>query len=83
MATKRDFTQVAHDVFMRATGQAPAKKAPSAKQLAGRAGGLVGGKARMDALTDEGKARLSALGVAARKAPASSGYVFSPPRSRR
>jgi len=67
MATKRDFSQVAHDVMMRATGQAPAKKAPSAKQVAGRAGGLKGGKARMAAMTDDEKARLSALGVAARK----------------
>lgn len=67
MATKRDFTQVAHDVFMRATKQAPAKKAPSAKQVAGRAGGLVGGKALMEKLTDEQKAELSAKGVAGRK----------------
>ena len=73
MATKRDFTQVAHDVFMRATGQAPAKKAPNAKQLAGRAGGLVGGKKRMESMNTEEKAKLSALGVAARKAPASNG----------
>ena len=73
MASKRDFTQVAHDVLMRATGQAPAKKAPSAKQLAGRAGGLKGGKARMESMTTEEKAKLSALGVAARKTPAANG----------
>lgn len=72
MATKRDFTQVAHDVFMQATKQAPAKNAPSAKQLAGRAGGLVGGKQRMASMSAEERARLSALGVAARKTPASS-----------
>lgn len=71
MATKKDFSQVAHDVFMRATGQAPAKKAPSAKQLAGRAGGLKGGKARMEAMTDEQRTELAMKGVAGRKkAPA-------------
>ena len=71
MATKKDFSQVAYDVMMRATGQAPAKKAPSAKQLAGRAGGLKGGKARMDAMTDAERIELAMKGVAARKkAPA-------------
>ena len=29
MATKRDFSQVAHDVFMRAAGQAPNVKLPN------------------------------------------------------
>lgn len=72
MATKKDFTQVAHSVFLQATGAAPKKAEPTAKQLAGRKGGLVGGKKRMDAMTDEEKAKLSALGVAARKTPASS-----------
>jgi hypothetical protein len=69
MATKKDFTQVAHAVFMQATGGPPVK---TAKQLAGRKGGLVGGKKRMSSITDEEKARLSALGVAARKPPAPS-----------
>lgn len=71
MATKRDFSQVAHDVMMRATGQAPTKKAPSAKQVAGRAGGLKGGKARMDAMSQDERSALAMKGVAARKkAPA-------------
>ncbi len=72
MATKKDFTQVAHAVFMQATGAAPKKAEPTAKQVAGRKGGLVGGKKRMDSMTGEEKARLSALGVTARKTPASS-----------
>ena len=72
MATKKDFTQVAHAVFMQATGATPKKAEPTAKQLAGRKGGLIGGKNRMDAMTADEKARLSALGVAARKTPASS-----------
>lgn len=71
MATKKDFSQIAHDVFMRATGRAPTKKAPSAKQIAGRKGGLKGGKARMDAMTQAERLELSMKGVAARtKSPA-------------
>jgi hypothetical protein len=73
MATKRkDFTQIAFAVFQRATGGAVSKAAPNAKQIAGRKGGLIGGKKRMDSMTDDEKAKLSALGVAARKTPASS-----------
>lgn len=68
MAQKKDFTQVAHAVFVQATGGPPLK---TAKQLAGRQGGLKGGKARMDAMTDEQRAALALKGVAARKkAPA-------------
>ena len=74
MATKKDFSQVAHDVFMQATEQAPKKQAPSARQLAGRAGGLKGGKARMEALTDEQRNALAMKGVLGRrKAPAGEG----------
>ena len=72
MATKKDFTQIAHAVFMQATGAAPKKAEPTAKQIAGRKGGLVGGKKRMASMTDDEKVQLSALGVAARKTPASS-----------
>lgn len=68
MATKKDFTQVAHAVFVQATGGPPVK---TAKQLAGRQGGLKGGKTRMAALTDEQRTALALKGVAARKkAPA-------------
>lgn len=69
MATKKDFTQVAHAVFVQATGGAPVK---TAKQLAGRAGGLKGGKTRMAALSDDERRDLALKAVAARKAPASS-----------
>lgn len=71
MATnkRRDFTQVAHAVFLQATGGPPVK---TAKQLAGRKGGLKGGKARMEALTDAQRIELAMKGVAGRKnAPAS------------
>ena len=66
---KKDFTQVAHAVFVQATG-GPALKTP--KQLAGRKGGLKGGLARMDGLTQEQRLELAARGVAARKPPAPS-----------
>jgi hypothetical protein len=70
MATKKDFTQVAHAVFMQATGQTPKPK-QTAKQIAGRAGGLKGGKARMESLTDAQRTALAMKGVAGRKkAPA-------------
>lgn len=68
MATKKDFAQVAHAVFVQATGGPPVK---TAKQLAGRKGGQVGGKARMATLTDEQRTALALKGVAGRKkAPA-------------
>lgn len=71
MTAKKDFTQVAHAVFLQATGSAPKKPEPTAKQLAGRKGGLKGGKGRMGALTDEQRTALAMKGVAGRKkAPA-------------
>ena len=70
MATKKDFTQAAHAVFLQATGVVPIKT-PSKKQIAGRMGGLKGGKARMDAMTDAQRIELAMKGVAGRKkAPA-------------
>ena len=70
MAAKKDFTQVAFAVAQQATGAVP-KQAPNAKQLAGRSGGLKGGKARMQALTLEQRTALALKGVAGRKkAPA-------------
>jgi hypothetical protein len=69
MSTKKDFSQVAHAVFVQATGGPPVK---TAKQLAGRQGGLKGGKTRMAALTDEERLELAAQGMAARKPPAPS-----------
>ena len=68
MAPKKDYTQVAHAVFVQATGGPPVK---TAKQLAGRKGGLLGGKKRMDKLTDDQRIALALKGVAGRKkAPA-------------
>lgn len=67
MPAKKDFTQVAFAVFEQAVGVVP-KKAPSAKQVAGRKGGLAGGKTRMANLTEAQKHELAMKGVAARKA---------------
>lgn len=68
---KKDFSQIAFDVVQRATGEAPKTPEPTAKQEAGRKGGLKGGKARMDQLTAEQKRELAMRGVAGRKnAPA-------------
>jgi hypothetical protein len=67
---KKDFTQVAFAVVQQATGAVP-KAAPSKRQVAGRKGGLKGGKVRMDALTDMQRTALAMRGVTARKkAPA-------------
>ena len=53
---------------MQATGGPPVK---TAKQLAGRKGGLAGGKKRMATMTDEQRTALAMKGVAGRKkAPA-------------
>jgi hypothetical protein len=68
MAPKKDFTQVAHAVFVQATEGVPVK---TPKQIAGRQGGLKGGKARMDALNQAQRVELAMKGVQARKkAPA-------------
>jgi hypothetical protein len=59
MATKKDFTQIAFAVVQQATGAAPKPKL-SARQEAGRKGGLKGGKQRMGALTETQRSELAA-----------------------
>jgi hypothetical protein len=66
MPAKKDFTQVAFAVVQQATGAAPKPKL-SARQEAGRKGGLQGGKKRMQAMTEAQRSELAAKGVAARK----------------
>lgn len=65
---KRDFTQVAHDVFRRAIGEVtdapPADE--SAKARAGRAGGRKGGAARAASLTAEQRSAIAKRAAAAR-----------------
>lgn len=65
MAGKKDFTQVAHDVFMQATKQA-SKLPATAKQERGRKGGLKGGVARTAKLTSEQRADIARLAAQAR-----------------
>lgn len=68
---KKDFSQIAFDVVQRVTGEKPKTPEPTARQEAGRKGGLKGGKTRMDQLTAEQKRDLAMRGVAGRKnAPA-------------
>lgn len=57
----RDPNQLAKFVLDIATGERtlPASEMPSAKKEAGRKGGLKGGKARMDALTEEERFKLA------------------------
>ncbi|EWS54452.1 MULTISPECIES: histone H1 [unclassified Methylibium] len=73
MATKKDFTQVAHTVFLQATDQI-APIAPTARQEAGSKGGKKGGKSRMNSLTAEQREELARRAATARwskKAPGS------------
>lgn len=66
---KKDFSQIAFAVAQAATGEAP--KPFSDKQVNSRKGGLVGGKKRMEKLTEAERMALSLKAVAARKkAPA-------------
>ena len=59
MPAKKDFTQVAFDVVRRATGEAPPPVAETAKQAAGRKGGLKGGAKRASVLTPEERADIA------------------------
>lgn len=69
MPRNLDINQLAKRLVDQATGEAP--KLDVKKQAAGRKGGQVGGKKRMEALTDEQRAALALKGVAGRKkAPA-------------
>ena len=71
-SSKLDLNQLAKSILDQAIGESPKMKAPpTAKQLAGRKGGLKGGKSRMAALTDEQRTALALKGVAGRRnAPA-------------
>lgn len=62
---KKDFTQVAFDVFQQATGEVP-KHAPSPKQEAGRKGGLKGGAKRMASMTEDERRDLAVKAASAR-----------------
>lgn len=73
MATRKklDLNQIAASIVAQATGEAPKAKMATPKQIAGSKGGRVGGKKRMEVLTDEQRTALAMKGVAGRKkAPA-------------
>lgn len=56
---RKDFTQVAFDVFQQASGEVLAPPAPTKAQETGRKGGLKGGKARSDKLTPEQRSEIA------------------------
>lgn len=55
---RKDFTQIAFDVVQQATGTV-VRKLESVKAKSGRKGGLKGGKARMDSLSEEERIELA------------------------
>lgn len=63
---KKDFSQVAFDVVQQATGEKPKPPAKTAKQEAGRKGGLKGGAARMADMTEEQRRELALKAAGAR-----------------
>ena len=56
---KKDFSQVAFDVVQQATGEASKPPAKTARQEAGRKGGLKGGSSRMAQMTTEERRELA------------------------
>lgn len=69
MSKKPDFTQVAFQIFQKATHQEPECAEPeplSPKAAAGRKGGLIGGKARAEKLTSEERQEIAARAAKAR-----------------
>jgi hypothetical protein len=72
---KKDLNQLAHSIMEQATSEEP-KAQESVRAKSGRAGGLKGGKTRMEGLTPEEKHALALKAAAARwskKAPAEAG----------
>lgn len=63
---KKDFSQIAFDVVQRAMGEVPKPPAKTAKQEAGRKGGLKGGSSRMAGMTAEQKKELALKAAGAR-----------------
>ena len=62
---RKDINQTAFAVVQQATGEAPAQP-ESAKAVAGRKGGLVGGKARAASLTHAKRKKIAKKAAAAR-----------------
>lgn len=62
---KKDLNQLAHALVRLATGE-DKKSAPSAKAVAGRAGGLKGGAVRASKLTDDERKKAASKAAKAR-----------------
>ena len=67
---RKDFTQVAFDVFKKATGECepeePIDEKKRAAQESGRRGGLKGGKTRAEKLTPEQRSEIAKKAAAKR-----------------
>lgn len=62
---RKDFTQIAFDVAQQATSEV-VKPEESAKAIAGRKGGLKGGKARVTALSPDQRFKIAKKAASAR-----------------
>ncbi len=62
---RKDFTQIAFDVVQQATGEV-VKPKESAKAIAGRKGGFIGGDARAAALTPKKRKAIAKKAAAVR-----------------
>jgi len=63
---KRDFAQVAFDIYQKVIGETPAQPKESPTVVRARKGGLKGGSARAKALTAEQRAEIAKVAAAAR-----------------
>ncbi|MCX7183960.1 MAG: histone H1 [Nitrosospira sp.] len=63
---RKDFTQVAFAVVQQATGEAEPESELTGKKADSRKGGLKGGKARMEKLTEEQRRELARQAAQAR-----------------
>ena len=63
---RKDFTQVAFGVFQQAIGEVEPPKPLAGKKADSRKGGLKGGKARMESLTEEERVELATRAARAR-----------------
>jgi hypothetical protein len=63
---KKDFTQVAFDVFQQAIGEKPKQEPLSGKKADSSKGGKIGGKARAEKLTPEQRSEIAKKAAQAR-----------------
>lgn len=63
---RKDFVEVAHNIFQQASGDIPAPLKPTKAQEDGKKGGLKGGNARKAALTPEQRSEIAKTAAVAR-----------------